>query len=145
MRAPQPAQDAPPPGGREDTAIVRRGPAILLCTLADTGRGIWLLLGIALTFGLFRQGRGNTLVLLALGAAFVLAGLAVALLRRTGDTAWHGWRPRQSFVPTPAALFALAGFLPVLAVAGLSRGDNDFWATRIAGVLSVVPFTRCMT
>ena len=28
---------------------------------------------------------------------------------------------------------ALACYLPMLAVAGLTRGDNDFWATRLAG------------
>ena len=41
--------------------------------------------------------------------------------------------PGASNWPTREAMLALAGFLPMLAVAGLTRGDNAFWATRVAG------------
>ena len=101
--------------------------------LADTGHGIWVLQGMALAFGIFRDGRGESLVPLAVGTLFVLAGLVVASVRIPGLPAWHGWRPGRNAWPTRPALIALASFLPVLAVAGLTRGDNDFWATRIAG------------
>lgn len=131
-----------PPTARDprpdDTAAAPVAPCALataLAALEDTGRGIWALLGTALALGLFRHGRGDTLVLLAIGSLFVLSGLAAAVLRRRDDMAWHGWRPGRAAFPTRAALLALAGFLPVLVVAGLSRGDNAFWATRMAGAV----------
>lgn len=105
----------------------------MLRTWSDTGYGLWALQGMALAFGIFRHGRGESLVPLALGVLFVSVGLVIASLRRPGMPSWHGWYPGRSAWPTREALMALAVYLPLLAVAGLTRGDNEFWATRVAG------------
>lgn len=110
----------------------------MLRVWADTGYGLWTLQGTALAFGIFRAGRGESLVPLTLGAVFVSAGLLVACLRMPGVPAWHGWHPGRGRRPTREALIALAGYLPMLAVAGLTRGDNAFWATRLAGAVLMI-------
>jgi hypothetical protein len=130
----------PDPGRNEQTpAHDQRGAlgyaAISLRLLADTGLGLWMLLGAALALGIFRAGRGESLVPLALGALFLGAGLLVACFRGPNVPAWHGWHPRRRGWPTGDALIALATFLLMLAVAGLTRGDNTFWPTRIAGAV----------
>lgn len=106
---------------------------VALQVLATSGYGIWMLLGMALALGIYRNGRSEGLLPLALGAIFVSLGLLVACLRLRWVSEWHGWRPAQSNWPTREALLALSTYLPMLAVAGLVRGDNDFWATRLAG------------
>ncbi|ODV12563.1 MAG: hypothetical protein ABT19_11355 [Rhodanobacter sp. SCN 68-63] len=83
--------------------------------LADTGYGIWALQGMGLAFGIFREGRGESLVPLAVGTLFVIAGLVVASVRAPGVPAWHGWRPGHHAWPPRSALIALASFLPMLA------------------------------
>lgn len=108
-------------------------PAALLRMLALSGYGLWMLLGLALALGVYRGGRSEALVPLALGAVFVSAGLLVACLHLPGLSDWHGWFPARRGRPTREALLALATYLPMLAVAGLVRGDNAFWATRVAG------------
>lgn len=108
-------------------------PAALLRVLALSGYGLWMLLGLALALGIYRSGRSEALVPLALGAIFTVAGLLATCLKLPGLPDWHGWRPAQRDRPTRDALLALAVYLPVLAVAGLVRGDNAFWATRLAG------------
>ena len=120
---------------RGDTRAERIGrlPRTLLEVLGFSGYGIWLLLGLALALGVYSNGRGEALVPLALGAAFVAAGPLVACLRLPGVIDWHGWRPGHGSRPTREAMIALLAFLPMLAVAGLARGENDFWATRLAG------------
>lgn len=137
MTTPMQAPPSVPEAGAESAARPRdhaAGPvAIVLQVLADTGYGIWTLQGMALAFGIFREGRGESLVPLAVGTLFVIAGLVVASVRGSSGPAWHGWRPGHHAWPTRSALIALASFLPMLAVAGLTRGDNDFWATRLAG------------
>lgn len=108
-------------------------PGVLLRVLAVDGYGLWMLLGAALALGVYRDGRSETLVPLALGAIFVSAGLLVTCLRLPLADHWHGWQPAQRSWPTAEALLALSTYLPMLAVAGLVRGNNDFWATRLAG------------
>lgn len=108
-------------------------PAALLRMLALSGYGLWMLLGLALALGIYRGGRSEALVPLALGAVFVSAGLLVACLHLPGLSDWHGWLPARRSRPTREALLALAAYLPMLAVGGLVRGDNAFWATRLAG------------
>lgn len=93
-----------------------------------------MLLGLALGLGIYRGGRSEALLPLALGAVFVSAGLLTAALRLPGLARWHGWRPARGGRPTREALLALATYLPMSALAGLVRGDNTFWATRLAGV-----------
>jgi succinate dehydrogenase hydrophobic anchor subunit len=109
-------------------------PASLLRVLALSGYGLWILLGLALALGIYRGGRSEALLPLALGAVFVSSGLLVACLHLPGLSDWHGWYPARRSRPTREALLALAAYLPMLAVAGLVRGDNAFWATRVAGM-----------
>ncbi len=112
--------------------------AVLLQVLASAGYGLWMLLGLSLALGLYGFGRGDVLVPLVLGCALVSAGLVAAVLRLRAVPAWHGWSPGRSAWPSRDALAALAVYLPMLAVAGLARGDNDFWATRLAGAALVL-------
>lgn len=101
--------------------------------LAASGYGLWAWLGLALVLGLYPAGRNGTLMPLSVGAVLVSAGLLVACLPWRGASDWYGWRPRRGNRPNRSALLALATYLPMLAVAGLARGDNIFWATRMAG------------
>ena len=107
--------------------------AMLLQVLAFCGYGLWMLLGLVLAIGIYSPARGDALVALSVGAALIGIGLVAACLRARAMPTWHGWRIVESPRPTPEALMALATFLPMLAVAGLVRGDNAFWATRLAG------------
>jgi hypothetical protein len=138
VTASMPMPPSAPNAGADSSARPAAAPgylAIALQVLADTGYGIWALQGMALAFGIFREGRGESLVPLAVGALFVIAGLIVASVRVSGLPAWYGWHPGRNAWPTRQALIALTSFLPMLAVAGLTRGDNDFWATRLAGAV----------
>jgi len=128
-------QDAPITGSPADPSHDRRarGLGTVLQMLADTGCGIWALQGMGLAFGIFREGRGESLVPLMIGLVFVTLSLSVSGVKRSGLPAWQGWYPGRSPRPTRGALLVLALYLPMLAVAGLTRGDNGFWATRIAG------------
>lgn len=103
--------------------------------LAASGYGLWAWLGLALVLGLYPAGRSGTLLPLCVGTLLVGVGLLVACLPWRGASGWYGWYPRRDGRPTRAALLALATFLPMLAVAGLARGDNIFWATRLAGAV----------
>lgn len=126
-RAVPPAPDAPA------ACPAPSYPVIVLQVLATSGYGIWMLLGMALALGIYRDGRSEGLLPLTLGAIFVSLGLLVACLRLPWVSEWHGWRPARNSWPTREALLALCTYLPMLAVAGLVRGDNNFWATRLAG------------
>lgn len=106
----------------------------LLRVAAFSGFGLGLLLGLTLAVGVYPAGRGDALVPLAVGAALAGAGLLVAWLHPGWMPGWYGWRIGKGTRPTREALLALATGLPLLAVAGLARGDNSFWATRLAGV-----------
>jgi sulfite dehydrogenase (quinone) subunit SoeC len=108
-------------------------PRMLLEVLAFTGYGMWMLLGLALALGIYSNGRGESLVPLSLGAGFVTLGLLIACLRLPAVPDWHGWRMGRGSRPTREAMVALLAYLPMLAVGALARGDNDFWATRLAG------------
>lgn len=132
------------PPGRPQSAAVddgasaarvrpRRVGATLLQVTAFSGLGLWMLLGLALAVGVYSSGRGDSLVPLALGALLVAIGLLAACVRAPWMPTWHGWRIGRHTRPTRDALIILATFLPMLAVAGLARGDNTFWATRLAG------------
>lgn len=103
--------------------------------LTASGYGLWTWLGLALLLGMYPVGRSGTLLPLSVGTVLVGAGLLVACLPWRGASDWYGWLPRRDSRPTHAALLALATFLPMLAVAGLARGDNIFWATQLAGAV----------
>lgn len=123
----------PTPAGERPCPSPPAYPASLLRVLALSGHGLWMLLGVALALGIYRGGRSEALLPLALGAVFVSAGLLAACLHLPGLSEWHGWYPARRSRPTREALLALAAYLPMLAVGGLVRGDNAFWATRLAG------------
>jgi hypothetical protein len=103
---------------------------MLLEVLALCGYGLWMLLGLALALGIYSPGRGDALVPLALGCVFVSAGLVAACLRLRTLSEWHGWQIGRTQRPTREAVLALATYLPMLGLAGLVRGTDDFWATR---------------
>lgn len=133
MQSPSHLQVCAPTTAEPSAPLPPAYPACLLRVLALCGHGLWLLLGLALALGIYRGGRSEALLPLALGTTFVSLGLLAACLRLPEIPAWHGWRPGWGRRPPPEALLALAAYLPMLAVAGLVRGDNVFWATRLAG------------
>jgi hypothetical protein len=111
---------------------------MLLEVLALCGYGLWMLLGLALALGLYSTGRGEALVPLTLGCLFVSAGLLLACLRLPIMPEWHGWQIGRSLRPTREALLALASYLPMLGLAGMVRGSESFWATRLTSVALVL-------
>jgi sulfite dehydrogenase (quinone) subunit SoeC len=117
---------------------------MLLEALALCGYGLWMLLGLALALGIYSAGRGDALVPLTLGCMFVSAGLLAAVLRLRVMPEWHGWRIGTTQRPTREALLALATYLPMLGLAGLARGSDGFWATRLASVALMVCSMSCL-
>lgn len=117
---------------------------MLLEALALCGYGLWMLLGLALALGIYSSGRGDALVPLALGCIFVSAGLLAACLRLRVMLEWHGWRIGTTQRPTREALLALATYLPMLGLAGLARGDDGFWATRLVSVALMICSLSCL-
>lgn len=118
---------------RLSEAAVPSPAQVLMQVLASAGYGLWMLLGLALALGLYDAGRGGVLVPLVLGCLLVSAGLVAACLHWRAVPDWHGWSPGRSAWPGREAMVALLVYLPMLAVAGLARGDNAFWATRLGG------------
>ncbi|MBE1162144.1 hypothetical protein [Dyella acidiphila] len=117
---------------------------MLLEALALCGYGLWVLLGLALALGIYSSGRGDALVPLALGCIFVSAGLLAACLRLHGTPEWHGWRIGTPQRPTREAMLALITYLPMLGLAGLARGNDAFWATRLVSVALVISSLSCL-
>jgi hypothetical protein len=124
-----PANDADGAGAARSASHVA---APLWRVLAVSGHGLWAWLGLALLLG-YQQGRNDTLLPLAVGLILAGFGLLLACLPGRAPRDWYGWRPRRDSRPTRAALLAFVTCLPMLGVAGLARGDNEFWATRLAG------------
>lgn len=117
---------------------------MLLEVLALCGYGLWMLLGLALALGIYSPGRGDALVPLALGCVFVSAGLIAACLHLRTLSEWHGWQIGRTLRPTREAVLALATYLPMLGLAGLVRGANDFWATRITSLVLALGSLVCL-
>lgn len=111
---------------------------------ANSGYGLWLLLGLALALGVYPAGRGDALVPLALGALLVSLHPLAAWLRLRGVDGWLGWRFGRGSRPTRRALLAMAAYLPMLGVAGLARGDNLFWATRLSAAVMAACSLACV-
>ncbi|MGC1547841.1 MAG: hypothetical protein WA777_04875 [Rhodanobacter sp.] len=112
---------------------------MLLLVLTICGYGLWMLLGLALALGIYSSGRGEALVPLMLGCVFVSVGPLLASLRLLPMMPdWYGWRFGHRQRPTRETLMLLATYLPMLGVAGLAHGDNDFWATRLVGATLMV-------
>jgi succinate dehydrogenase hydrophobic anchor subunit len=120
-----------------DTASIPLA-GVVLSVLAGAGYGLWLLIGLALAAGVYVDGRGEVLAPLVAGMVLVSGGLLASCLRMPGARLWHGWEPTQGSLPTIEGLVAMGAYLPMLAVAGLARGSNDFWATRVAGLALAV-------
>lgn len=139
-KSPHPSQSV---NGDLETPPVGLAP-MLLEALALCGYGLWILLGLALALGIYSTGRGDALVPLALGCLFVSLGLLAAVLRLRVMPEWHGWRIGTVQRPTREALLALATYLPMLGLAGLARGDDGFWATRLASVALMVCSLCCL-
>ncbi len=112
-------------------ATPTRYATVLLDVLTATGYGLWMVLGASLALGVYSDGRGDVLAPLGIGLVFVSVGLVAACMRLAVD--WHGWNPMRAALPSREGMIAMANYLPMLAVAGLARGDNEFWATRLAG------------
>jgi hypothetical protein len=112
--------------------------------LAQGGYGLWLLLGMALALRLYPAGRGDALVPLALGAALVGAGALASLLHLPLVPDWLGWRFGRGSRPNRRAMLAMVTFLPMLGLAGLVRGDNQFWATRLSGAVLACCSLACL-
>lgn len=113
-------------------------PTTLLHVASSGGFGVWMLLGLCMAVGVYPAGRGEALVPLALGAVLIGVGLLCACVRARWMPNWHGWHIGPGSRPTRDALVALSTILPVLAVAGLARGDNAFWVTRLAAAALAV-------
>jgi hypothetical protein len=125
------------PEDRRDTGVPAHGlfstPTVVVQTATATGYGLWMVLGTALALGVYPDGRGEVLVPLSIGLVMVSLGLVATCLRLRFAPAWHGWNPVKRMMPTLEGMVAMANYLPMLALAGLARGGNDFWATRLAG------------
>jgi sulfite dehydrogenase (quinone) subunit SoeC len=138
----------PPPPSHSVNGDFHAPPAglapMLLEALALCGYGLWTLLGLALALGIYRTGRGEALVPLTLGCVFVSAGLLAGCLRLRAMPEWHGWRVGTTQRPTREALLALACYLPMLGLAGLVRGDEGFWATRLASLVLMICSLSCL-
>jgi hypothetical protein len=122
-----------PPGDVPRAQSLFNVPLVVLQTASSTGYGLWMVLGVSLALGLYPDGRGEVLVPLSIGLVLVSLGLVATCLRLPFAPEWHGWNPVKRMMPTMEGLVAMANFLPMLAVAGLARGGNDFWATRLSG------------
>lgn len=118
--------------------------ASVLRVLANSGYGLWLLLGLALALGVYPAGRGEALVPLALGAMLVSLSPLAAALRLSAAADWLGWRFGRGSRPNRRAMLAMVTYLPMLGVAGLVRGDNLFWATRLSAAVLALCSLLCL-
>jgi len=128
--------DLPADAPRAD--ILFTAPLVVIQTATAAGYGLWMVLGTSLALGLYPDGRGEVLVPLSIGLVFASLGLIATCLRLGFAQDWHGWNPAKRMMPTIEGLVAMANYLPMLALAGLARGGNDFWATRLTGATLAV-------
>ena len=112
---------------------------IFFTVLSGAGFGLWALLGGALAIGVYPPGRGNVLAPLAIGFVFASVGLLSSTLHLGRPArAWRAFSQWDSSWLSREGLASVATYLPMLAVAGLARGDHQFIPTRIAGALLCV-------
>ncbi|UPG90115.1 hypothetical protein L2Y96_22500 [Luteibacter aegosomaticola] len=129
--------DGQPDGGLRAQRLFSL-PAVVVQTATATGYGLWMVLGTAVALGSYPDGRGDVLVPLSFGLVLVSLGLVATCLRLGFAREWHGWDPFRRMLPTTEGMVAMANYLPMLALGGLARGDNDFWATRLAGAALMI-------
>ncbi|MET0937386.1 MAG: hypothetical protein ABWX83_15435, partial [Luteibacter sp.] len=122
-----------PPGDASRANSLFTAPSVVIQTATATGYGLWMVLGVSLALGLYPDGRGEVLVPLSVGLVLVSLGLVATCLRLRFAPEWYGWNPTKRMMPTLAGMVAMANYLPMLALAGLARGGNDFWVTRLTG------------
>lgn len=112
---------------------------IFFTVLSGAGFGLWALLGGALAIGVYPPGRGNVLAPLAIGFVFASVGLLSSTLHLGRPArAWRAFSQWDSSWLSREGLASVATYLPMLAVAGLARGDHRFIPTRVAGGLLCV-------
>jgi hypothetical protein len=109
--------------------------AALANVLPTTGYALWAMIGTAVAFDFELDGRGVVLVQLTLGLSFLVIGALAAFARRPLQPLWRSLATHAPLPPTRERLLAAAALLPMLGVAGLARGDNAFWATRLFGAI----------
>lgn len=100
----------------------------LAAVMPGLGYALWALIGIGLASGYELSGRGEVLVQLALGLTLTCIGVLAGSGRRRH---WRALTQAAHAPPSRERLVALASLLPMLGVAGLVRGSNEFWATRL--------------
>jgi hypothetical protein len=118
--------------------------ATVLRVLAVCGYGMWMLLGLGLALGVYSNGRGESLVPLLVGAVFVSLGPLLASLHVPWLRGWRGWRLDSGLRPSRETLLAVVTYLPMLGVAALARGSNDFWATRLVSAMLAASSLICL-
>lgn len=112
---------------------------IFFTVLSGAGFGLWALLGGAIAIGAYPPGRGNVLAPLAIGFVFASIGLLSSTLHLGRPArAWRAFSQWDSSWLSREGLASVATYLPMFAVAGLARGDQQFIPTRIAGALLCV-------
>lgn len=110
--------------------------AAALELLCSSGYGIWIVTGAALACNQNLGGRSGVLVLLLVGLVFIATGRVGTVLSDLGPRRWRVvMRLLGGSQPRPEALLALVTCVIMLALAGLVRGNNQFWVTRVLGVL----------
>lgn len=127
-----------PSGDAPRADILFTIPLAVVQTATASGYGLWMVLGASMALGLYPDGRGEVLVPLFAGLVLVSLGLVATCLRLGFAPDWHGWNPAKRMMPTVEGLVAMVNYLPMLALAGLAHGGNDFWATRLAGGILAV-------
>lgn len=128
------------PGGDSRAVLSLRSIGAFVEAVLDvvnaSGYGIWTVTGVMLAFNLDIDGRGDVLVPLLTGLIFIAAGHVGVLLSDLGPRRWRAAvRLLKGSQPRSDSLLAWITFVIMLALAGLVRGNNAFWATRAVSAL----------
>jgi len=108
---------------------------IFFTVLSGAGYGLWCLLGLALTAGIYPPAAG-ALVPLAFGFVLVTAGLLASTLHLgRPERAWRALTQWRSSWLSREGIAALITYLPMLAVAWCAYAGRENTTIRIAGAL----------
>jgi DMSO reductase anchor subunit len=109
---------------------------IFFTTLSGAGYGLWFMIGLALAFGLYPEGRGGLLVALAIGLALTSIGLLCSVAHLGKPLrAWRALSQWRSSWLSREGIAALACVPLVLTLAWRARDFHDVPKLRIAGFL----------